>query len=364
MIQGRPGRSVIPGSAAEQAAVRGLVTWGHDDAPRAAGPEPDPSVLVDVAIRHRLTGPLLAAIDLGEAAVAGADLDRLAEAHREALLWCLRVERRLLEVADRFEASGGVRFLVLKGPAIAHLDEADPSLRTFADLDLLVVAEDLDRAVAVLAGAGGQRPWAERRPGFDRRFAKSVTMTEPDGVEVDLHRSLADGVHGARIPRPELFRRAEPFDVGGRSLRALGLEHRVLHSAYHAVLGSPAPKPMHLRDLVGYLTHPDVDVGHVAGEAARWRGEAVLAVALDVVAEATGTDLSRWAAWRDRTRVGEREAARVRRQRAEGSSLGRAKLDLLRELSWRDRIAYATAVAVPSGEHLRSRGLRRRDLLR
>ena len=45
----------------------------------------------------------------------------------------------------------------------------------------------------------------------------------------------------------------------------------------------------------------------------------------------------------------------VERHRREGSSLGRAKLDVAREMSLRDRVAYLTALAWPSkARHLPS----------
>ena len=53
----------------------------------------------------------------------------------------------------------------------------------------------------------------------------------------------------------------------------------------------------------------------------------------------------------------------IGRHRQEGSSLGRAKLDVARELPFRDRVAYLTALAWPSRAHLESRSLRRRDAL-
>ena len=37
------------------------------------------------------------------------------------------------------------------------------------------------------------RESAEPRPGFDRRFGKGVCLVRPDGVQVDLHRTLAAG---------------------------------------------------------------------------------------------------------------------------------------------------------------------------
>ena len=51
----------------------------------------------------------------------------------------------------------------------------------------------------------------------------------------------------------------------------------------------------------------------------------------------------------------------VERHRNEGSSLGRAKLDVAREMSLRHGAAYVFALAWPSKAHLNDRSLRRRD---
>jgi hypothetical protein len=332
-----------------------------------ATPEDDAQVaaLVGGAIGARLTGPLLLAVDVGALELPERAVDELVEAHRQALQWCLHLELRLLEVRGWFEAAGGVEHRVLKGPAVAHLDELDPSLRTFADLDLLVAAEDLDRAVAAITTHGGRRPWAERRPGYDRRFAKSVTLTCTDGVELDLHRSLADGVHGFRIPLERLFATPDRFDVGGQQVTALGSVHRLLHAAYHAVLGSPSPRLASLRDLAGLLVRADLQPDAVLPEARRWRGEAVLAEAVASAAGALTFEAPAWRRWADGYVAEPAEVAIIERQRAEGSALGRGKLVAARELGdRRARAAYAVALAWPSRAHLRSRDMRRRDLLR
>ena len=252
---------------------------------------------------------------------------------------------------------------MIKGPAIAHLDALDPSVRTFADVDLLVAAHDIDRAVAVLTAMGGTLPWAERRNGFDRRFAKSVTPTLPDGVEFDLHRTPADGVFGHRIPLDRLFADPDHFEIGGVSFGALSSKHRLLHSAYHLLLGSPQPALMNLRDLAGYLANGELGPDVVVPEAELWRGGAVLAMAVDLVAERLGVKVPAWVKWRAGYRLDPDEVVMVERHRREGSSLGRAKLDVAREMSLRDRAAYLTALAWPSKAHLEDRSLRRRDAL-
>ena len=328
-------------------------------------PVTDPAVadaLVDAAAEHRLSGVLAVAADAGELSLPPAALDAAREHHRHALVWCLRLEVELLRLAALL-SHAGVAPVVLKGAAAAHLDAAEPSLRPFADIDLLVAGTDVDRTVALIEADGTRRSWAERRPGFDHRFAKSVTLRRPDGLELDLHRSLCDGAHGFRIPLRDLFDQAVPWQLAGTELRALSPVHRVLHTAYHLVLGSRHPRLMSLRDLAGHLTDDLIDREEVVAEAGRWRGEAVLASAVLQAVDTLGVSAPAWERWARALRSTPRERAIIERQRQEGSGIGRAKLDALRELGWGDRGAYALALAVPSRAHLRSRGLTRWDLV-
>ncbi|MCB1257252.1 MAG: nucleotidyltransferase family protein [Microthrixaceae bacterium] len=321
----------------------------------------------------RLLGPLLAAESLGDVEIPELLRTDLVTRQQAALLWCIELESRLLQVREWFDDAGGIDHLVIKGSAIAHLDALEPSLRTFADVDLLIAAHDIDRAVEILTRHGAKRPWAQRRPGFDRRFAKSVTMTFGDGMEFDLHRALADGVHGHRIPLDRLFDRTDHYELGGVRFAALNPTDRLLHSAYHLLLGSREPALMNLRDLAGYLagetasgdlSNSELSIDTVVARVREWRGEEVLATAIDLVEDHLGVVPQHWDDWRRSYTLDQTEAQLIARHRAEGSSLGRAKLDIVRELPWlRTKAAYLTSLAWPTREHLESRGLRRRDAL-
>lgn len=357
------------------ASTQDVLRWiaARDLPGRAArdAPQIDPAgtdQLIAAAEGERLLGPLLDAAISGDIELSERALERLDQRHAAAMAWCVLIEARLLEVRSWFDAAGGVEHRVIKGAAVAHLDEADPAMRSFADLDLLVAADDVDRAVRTLEGNGAVRPWPQRRPGFDRRFAKSVTLTCVDGIELDVHRTLCDGVHGVRIPLDRLFEQPDTFDLGGEEVPALTVPHRMLHAAYHAVLGSPAPRLMSLRDLAHYMTRAELSPDVVAPIARAWRGEAVLAMAIDIATDTldvAGPACSAWTAWSSQVETPPGEAEIIVAQRREGSSFGRGKLGVLRELSgFGNKVAYGRAVAWPSADHLAARGLRRSDVLK
>lgn len=305
--------------------------------------------LVTTARGHRLTGPLLAAVRDGAVHLPAEAEDLLVDAHREALIWCLQLERRLLEVDDLLTGAG-VPFVVVKGPAVAHLDRPDPGDRLWSDVDILVPPDHVDRAVALVLAQGGVRTYAEPRPGWDRRFGKSVEIRGADHIEVDVHRSLADGVYGERIPLDHLHATTEPLQLAGRTLRALSGPGRVLHAAYHAVVGSITPSWTNRRDLAWYLAQETVPPADVVAEARRWGGEAVLAAAVELVRRDLGVVAADWYRWADATAIDAREQRLVSRLRHGDTGIGRARLDLLRELpSWRDRSGYVRGLVQPIG---------------
>lgn len=317
-----------------------------------------------LAESEKLLGPLVDAVQSAALVLPNDATDHLAERHEATMLWCLQIEVRLLELG-RWFAAAEICYLVLKGPAVAHLDERDPSARSFVDVDLLVAAEDLDRAVEVLEDRGATRPWPQRRPGFDSRFAKGVTMTSFDGIEIDLHRMICDGVYGLRVPPGELFEGVESFELGGTKMRAMSRPHRFLHAAYHAVLGSPTPGLSSLRDIARYMSAGDLAPQAVVPIARGWGGEVVLAVAVAETLSALDFDAPGWAQWLSSTDTDPVESGRIERQRREGSSIGRAKVDALREMpGTRLKAAYAFAVLWPTAEHLEARGLRRSTMWR
>lgn len=234
------------------------------------------TVLVGAVDRHRLVGLLHAAVAAGDMAVTDRQREELDELH---LSWCVtsvELERELLVVIDHLERCG-VESLVLKGAAHAHLLYPDPSWRSFGDNDVLVRGAQVEPAIDALEALGYRRTIPTLDPGFDARFGKGATLRRRDGVELDLHRTLLFGTYGLRVEPDLLFAGSVAFRLGGRELRALGSEMRVLHLCYHASLGDPDPRFASLRDAAQAATVTDVDLREVVALAERWRSTAALA---------------------------------------------------------------------------------------
>jgi hypothetical protein len=343
-------RPVVLGELTRRVAAHGLTE------PEGAGAPLDPAAwgtFFDEVRAQRLEGLLRAAIDAGTVAVTDEQALDAHRAHATAMARSLDIEAAGVRVLDAL-ADADVPHRVLKGVASAHLDHPDPSWRCFADVDLLLPGPHLERAVEVLAGIGAVRDLPERRRGFDARFGKEVTLYVPGAVEVDVHRTLALGTFGLRLPLEELWAQAEPFRLADRELSALAPAHRAVHAAMTAILGDRTGRVVPLRDLAQLLARPGVDPGEVVEVGERWGAGSVLALAVRSVEQvlALTTPLSSWAAGRTPSGREEREL-RVY-ERFDGTN-SRTLLAGVRALRGRDRARYLSGLLLPAREYRRAR---------
>ena len=248
---------------------------------------------------NRLTGLLCAAVEDGSLPTTCEQLNQARQLQMSMMIWAMRLEAELLAIVDLLTASA-LDVRVLKGSAVAHLDYPDPALRSFIDLDVLVRSEQIDRAIELFISAGFQRRHPQPRPGFDRRFSKGTTFLSPTGYELDLHRTFAQGPWGLSMDVDDLWDDdGEEFKVAGRSLRALSRPARFMHACYHAALGDWPPRLLSLRDIAQMLLVTGQNESDLRAIAARWRAEAVLAVAVSDTWHLLGIDattrISDWA---------------------------------------------------------------------
>ena len=297
---------------------------------------------------YRAEGPLWAAVESGAWPATDEQRLDLGDQHRRAMALALILEQELLDLVTAF-AARGIEHRILKGPAIAHLDELDPARRAFGDLDVLVRAEDIDAAVALLAARGGVRRYAEPRPGFDRLFSKGAAFAFHEHLEVDLHRTLTPGPFGLTLPLRALWA-AEPdhLELAGQKVAALPRPARFVHACLHALLGQALPRPTALRDLA--LTAPrDRDELDRALELA---GDDAALVVREAVREAAR--VLDWgppaplAAWSRSVRGTARARRWLDDYRDARRSTARLSIGSLEAVPGvRAKVAYATAVLTP-----------------
>ena len=305
---------------------------------------------------HRLTGLLSAATADGALPATQAQVHQARAAHRAALLRVMALERELIAVVELL-AGEGVESRVLKGSAVAHLDYSDPALRSFIDLDVLVRASDIDRAVAVLSAAGFARTLAEPRPGFDRRFDKGLTLIPPAGFELDLHRTFVLGPWGVLVDLDRLWDEGQEFRVGGRPVRALSRPNRFMHACYHAALGDWPLRLGSLRDVAEMLRRVDRDGASVRRLAASWDAEAVVAAAVADSRRLLGTaPAGELLDWAERYVPSRREEAWLALHTHTDKTFSAQAIATLRVLPrWRDKAAYLRALVLPDARYTAGR---------
>jgi hypothetical protein len=298
--------------------------------------------------RRRLAGALAEAIAAESFPATSAQRQAAMQAQRTQCARDLVLERHLVD-CHRALAARDVDAMVLKGPALARLAYTRPAMRSFRDIDLLVPADRIDEAVNALVAAGGRRHYPEPRPGFDATFSKGVAITTPPALELDLHRTLAAGVHGQLIPPEDLWRDARTLAIGDRSILAPSSTVLALHACVHAVLGDPWPRLENLRDVAVTVLHPDTELAAVLEVARRWHAETVVAFA--VAAAWTELDLDPdlpAGAWARAHRPDRRALRRLGPYLGEHRSYPRQALGTVPAIpGWADRARYLRAIMVP-----------------
>jgi hypothetical protein len=252
-----------------------------------------------LARHERITGLLVSAVLDGALPATVEQTEEAHLAHRASMVTALALEATLVRTAALFDEAG-IDYRVLKGTGVAHLDYPDPALRSFGDVDLLVRSSQYDHAVETLVAVGHQRKFPEPRPGFDRRFGKGSCLVNPNGHEIDLHRTLAMGPYGVRLDLDDLWRRSSTFELAGHLFHALGPEERFLHACFHAVLGDNPPRLAPLRDVAQMHLARPLDVDLTRRLSSSWAADAVIAravlMAADVLGLETDGPLTPWAA--------------------------------------------------------------------
>jgi hypothetical protein len=236
------------------------------------------------------------ALDQGSLTASEDQRIEITQDHARSMSLAVVLERRLLEVYAEMSLAG-IDARVVKGPAVAHLDYPDPSWRAFGDVDLLVPASSFEAASEILAAAGARRRFSEVSKGFDSRFGKGACFSYPDGMQVDLRRSIAAGPFGLTVELDSLFGDVEEFEIGGVVLRTISRQHRFVHACFHAALGDVSPRLVALRDIGEMLLANQVDFSGAVVTARAWRAEAVIARAITLAWQRFNLPQNEASAW-------------------------------------------------------------------
>ena len=285
-----------------------------------------------------------------------ANVDRLrqqaSDSHVRGLRSSLAAEAAAVAAVDALDATG-IDVTLFKGLANAHLDYTRPEHRTFFDADLLVARNDFGAAVDALVAAGFTRSTPPIRERWEQRFARATELRSPDGIEIDLHASLATGYFGERLDHDALRANADWIQLAGRRHRTFGPAERLLISSYSIVL-SRGPGVRLLRDLAQQLLVTGADwrrAAELAGD-----GDVVVARGLIEAADRLGFDHEAvdWARTVAPTRTAARALAYADDAHHQGWSAD-ARSTML-ALGQTERIRFLAGVVLPSRANLRARG--------
>lgn len=274
-----------------------IAAHGLDDSesePRRISPTPEEWAHLRTRLaEERLTGVAALLRSRGVLELDDSSTAELAELDRVWAHHTLAAEDVLLVTARELQAKG-IPLRVLKGVATAELAWRWGEARRWVDADVLVPGERMDEAVAICRARGASRPIPELRSGFDRRFAKSVTLRSAEGPEIDLHRALVVGPHGHLVPSSDLWAAPQPFVVDGLELEAMSPSAVFIHACMHATITGVA-RLSSLRDVVEAFEA--CQPAHAAALASRWKARPMVVAAAEGVATRLGLGGHRLVAW-------------------------------------------------------------------
>lgn len=164
--------------------------------------------------------------------------------------------RTLQQVLSALEKRG-IRPLVLKGAALAHLIYPEPGLRPMGDMDLLVERRDLGEAVRALVALGFAIPEYD----LARLPEKHLLATAPVDdltVKIELHYDLFSRESRRQGEWKPVLSPPLKFRLDQRTAQTLPVETLLGHLARHLVFHADVFTPIRLiwvADIVGLVEH-------------------------------------------------------------------------------------------------------------
>lgn len=173
----------------------------------------------------------LTAIEFPIPRSAKRELRALAARHRLASETRTRILRDIL---TRYE-SAGIRVMLLKGAALAHLIYPEPSLRPMRDIDLLVRKADALNAQKILGELGFDAPLSDEKDFAHRHLTAATKMVDGFLVSVEVHHNLFEAGSSPRLMELDEVANSLQFSVGDVPAQTLGAEDMLWYLCQHLV---------------------------------------------------------------------------------------------------------------------------------
>jgi len=189
--------------------------------------------LLLLAADHGMTGQLALALSSCEAATLPPDFVQALLVRRKTLaISALQMTSELFVLLQRFRTDR-IPTVAVKGPVLSQRAYGDPSVRTYADLDLLVFQEDIRRATQCMLALGFDATVslkaieAGRIPG-QHFFSKTTPR-----ILVELHNDATLRYFPHQIPIHDFFDRHVNVSLDGQSVPALSAEDELVFVSVH-----------------------------------------------------------------------------------------------------------------------------------
>lgn len=191
--------------------------------------------LVAAALHHGVA-PLLCRVLAGlpEASVPPA-IAAAARAHLQQVAAEQATRVSELHTTMAILAAAGIPALAYKGPALAVLAHASPTMRPLRDLDVVVNPGSLPRAIAAL-GAEGYALHEPYSPAALKAWCRDhgqVTISLPEHLPVDLHDRIVPRTLAVDMDHDGSFERAVPLAIGDHQVQTFALEDTLLSICLH-----------------------------------------------------------------------------------------------------------------------------------
>lgn len=246
--------------------------------------------LLLLAEEHRVIGQLAACLSNADIMVQTENKQLLLERRRSQNFLTLRLIAELFRLLDML-GKEGISALVIKGPVLAVRAYADPSVRAYGDLDLLVRQRDIRRATELMIASGYEEAVsltaidAGKIPGqylFSKRDSKLL---------VELHNDLTLRYFPSPLPIEDFFARQVRQCLDGHEVPAPCVEDELVLVCVHGTKHF-WERLSWIADVAGLvLQQTSIDWERAASTARRVKAEHLLHTGLHLAADVLRAEL-------------------------------------------------------------------------
>lgn len=247
--------------------------------------------LLVLADAHGVSGHVAAGLRHAHESLVPREIRQaLVDRQRAQIFLTMRLTVELFHILESF-TSEGIAALAIKGPVLAARAYADPAMRSYGDLDLLVRQRDIRRATELMCAAG----FAPAVPpsAIDAgKIPGQYLFSRPDSkLIVELHNDRTLRYFPRRLPLEEFFARQILVRLDTHEAPALSVEDELvlicIHGAKHLW-----ERLMWIADVAGLLTRQTgIDWGRVAGSAKAIGAERMLHTGIRLASDLLGAPL-------------------------------------------------------------------------